>query len=182
MKKKKAKGIFNVTNSQKVLDFLASNPGKEFFPSEIRKATSISRAGVYFSLKELAKEGLVSKRKKGNAVLYSIIYNDSAIKQFKVLQNVLMLRPLVSRLKPLSKKVILYGSASRGENDPSSDIDLFILSKEPDAAKKAVSSIKSRQKIQIVIKTPSELADFKKDEKTYYNEVERGIVLWEGTE
>lgn len=182
MRKKKSKGIFNVTNSQKALDFLASNPGKEFLSSEIQKATSISRAGVYFALKELTKEKLVSKRKKGKIIFYSIIYNDSAIKQFKVFQNVLMLRPLVSKLKPSSKKIVLYGSVSRGENDLSSDIDLFILSKNPDETKKAISSIKSKQKMQTIIKTPSELADSKKDEKIYYNEVEKGIVLWEETE
>jgi len=181
MGRKKTSGIFNVTNSQKVLDFLAFNPGEEFLSSEIQKAASISRAGVYFALKELAKEGLVSKRKKGKIIFYSVIYNDSAIKQFKVLQNVLMLRPLILKLKPSSKKIVLYGSVSRGENSPSSDIDLFILSKEPDETKKAISLAKSKLKMQTVIKTPSELADFKKDEKVYYNEVERGIVIWEET-
>jgi predicted nucleotidyltransferase len=182
MKKKKTNGIFSVTNSQKVLDFLASNPGKEFFSSEIQKATSISRAGVYFALKELSKEGLVSKRKKGRIIFYSVTYNDSAIKQFKVLQSVLMLRPLVSKIKSLSKRVVLYGSTSRGEDDPSSDIDLFILSKDPEETERIISSLKTKRKLQTVIKTPSELADFKKDEKVYYNEVERGIVLWEETE
>ena len=102
----------------------------------------------------------------------------NAIKQFKVLKNVLALRPLVSKLKPLSKKIILYGSTSRGENDPTSDIDLFILSQEPEAAKKAIASIKTKQKIQCVIKTPSDLADFIGKEKTYYAEVDRGITLW----
>lgn len=178
----KKNAIFGVTNSQKVLDFLASNPGREYLCSEILKATSISRAGVYFAIKELMKEGLVKKTKKGKFLFYSIIYNDATIRQFKVLQNVLMLRPLISKLKATSKKIILYGSTSRGENDPSSDIDLFILSKEPHETKEVISSVKSKQKLQVVIKTPSELPDFKKHEKVYYNEVERGIVLWEETE
>ena len=63
-----------------------------------------------------------------------------------------------------------------------SDIDLFILSQEPEEAKKIIASIKARQKIQSVIKTPSELADFKEKEKTYYAEVDRGITLWEKKE
>jgi len=182
MRKKKPNNVFNVTNSQKVLDFLASNPGKEFFSSEIQKLIVISRAGVYCALNELAKEELVSKRKKGKMLLYSVIYNDSAIKQFKVLQSVLMLRSLVSRLKPLSKKIVLYGSTSRGEDDRASDIDLFVLSKDPEETKTIISSIKSERKLQVIIKTPSELADFRSDEKVYYNEVERGIVLWEEAE
>lgn len=179
---KKTIDVFRATNSLKVLSYLAEHPGREFLSSQIQKAAPISRAGVYIALGELARQNLVSKAKKGNLLFYSIIYDDSAIKQFKVLKNVLALRPLVSKLKPLSKKIVLYGSTSRGENDPTSDIDLFILSQQPDAAKKVISSIKTRQKIQSVIKTPSQLADFKGKEKVYYAEVDRGITLWEEKE
>lgn len=180
MRKKANKiDIFESTNSLKVLSCLAANSGKEFLASEIRKALSISRAGVYIALNELVKQRLASKNKKGGIIFYSIIYNDSAIKQFKVLKNILALRPLVAKLKPSSKKIVLYGSISRGENDPTSDIDLFILSKEPAVTKEVVSSIKTRQKIQAVIRSPSEAADFKEKEKVFYAEVDRGIVLWE---
>ena len=182
MKKIKAIDIFGATNSLKVLSYLSENPGKDFLSSEIQKAVSISRAGVYLALGELARQNLVSKTKKGKQLLYSIIYDDSAIKQFKVLKNVLAMRPFVLKLKPLSKKIILYGSTSRGENDPSSDIDLFILSQKPEEVKKIVASLKTRQKIQPVIKTPSELADSREKEKTYYAEVDRGITLWEEKE
>ncbi len=182
MKKRKTIDVFGATNSLKVLSCLAENPGKEFLVSEIQKAASISRAGAYIALGELVKQNLVSRGKKGKMLFYSIIYDDSAIKQFKVLKNVLALRPLVTKLKPLSKKIVLYGSTGRGENDPSSDIDLFILSQEPEALKKAMVSIKTKQKVQSVIKTPSELADFREKEKTYYAEVDRGIVLWEKKE
>ena len=182
MEKLKTIDVFGATNSLKVLSYLAENIGKEFLSSQIQKATSISRAGAYIALSELARQNLISKAKKGKLLFYSIIYDDSAIKQFKVLKNVLALRPLVSKLKPSSKKIILYGSTSRGENDPASDIDLFILSQEPEEAKKAIASIKTRQKIQYVIKTPSELADFRDKEKTYYAEVDRGITLWENKE
>lgn len=182
MKKLKTIDIFGATNSLKVLSYLSENLGKEFLSGEIQKATSVSRAGVYLALGELARQNLISKAKKGSQLFYSIIYDDSAIKQFKVLKNVLALRPLVSKLKPLSKKIILYGSTSRGENDPTSDIDLFILSNKPEAVKKTITSLKTRQKIQSVIKTPSEVANFKDKEKTYYTEVDRGIALWEEKE
>lgn len=182
MKKLKTIDIFGATNSLKVLSYLAEHPDREFLCSEIQKAISISRAGVYIALGELSRQNLISKIKRGKLLFYSIIYDDSAIKQFKVLKNVLSLRPLVSKLKPLSKKIVLYGSTSRGENDPTSDIDLFILSQEPEEAKKVIISTKTRQKIQAVIKTPSELPDFEKKEKVYHAEVDRGITLWERKE
>ena len=182
MKREKTIDIFGATNSLKVLSYLSENPGKEFLSSDIRKATSISRAGVYIALGELWRQNLVLKTKKGKLLFHSIIYDDSAIRQFKVLKNVLALRPLVSKLKPTSREIILYGSYCRGENDPTSDIDLFILSKDPQATKDAISSIKTKQKIQAVIKTSSELADFKESERVFMQEVDRGFILWKEKE
>ena len=181
-KNNKTKDIFSATNSLKVLSYLTQHLGKEFLNSEVRKATSVSRAGVYFTLKELVRQGFVSQERRGKVIFYRIVYDDPAIKQFKILKNVLALRPIVSKLKASCRKITLYGSHSRGENDPSSDIDLFILSKDPRVTKDALSSIKTKQKIQAVIKSASELASFKESEKVFMQEVERGIVLWEEKE
>ncbi len=174
--------IFGATNSLKVLSYLAQDPSKEFLVSEIQKDTLASRAGVYFALKELMRQGLVLQERRGKVIFYRIVYDDAAIKQFKVLKNVFSLRPIVAKLKPFSRKIVLYGSYSRGENDSTSDIDLFILSKEPEATKGAVSSIKTKQKLQTVIKTATEMVSFKESEKVFMQEVERGITLWEEKE
>ena len=184
MGKKNNKTIdtFGATNSLKVLSYLAQHPGKEFLNSEVQKATLASRAGVYFTLKELVRQGLVSQERRGKVIFYRIVYDDVAIKQFKILKNVLALRTTVSKLKSSSRKIILYGSYSRGENDSSSDIDLFILSKDQQATKDAVSSIKTKQKLQAVVKTASELDSFKESEKVFMQEVERGVMLWEEKE
>lgn len=181
-KNNKVIDIFAATNSLKVLSYLAQDPSKEFLVSEIQKATLASRAGVYFALKELIRQGLVSQERRGKVIFYRIVYDDIATKQFKVLKNVFSLRPIVAKLKPFSRKIVLYGSYSRGENDSTSDIDLFILSKDPEATKDAVSSLKTKQKIQAVTKTASELASFKEGEKVFMQEVERGVVLWEEKE
>lgn len=181
-KNNKAIDVFGATNPLKVLSYLAQHPGKEFLNSEIQKAISASRIGVYFTLKDLVRQGLVSQQKRGKFLFYSIVYDDAAIKQFKVLKNVLALRSIVSKLKFSVRKLILYGSYSRGENDSTSDIDLFIISKDPEATKETISSIKTKQKIQAVIKTSSELTSFKESEKVFMQEVERGIVLWEEKE
>jgi len=181
-KNNKTIDIFGATNSLKVLSYLAQHPGKEFLNSEIQKAVSASRIGVYITLKDLARQGLASQEKRGKFLFYRIVYDDVAIKQFKVLKNVLALRSIISKLKPSSRKITLYGSYSRGENDSASDIDLFIISKDPQATKETISSIKTKQKIQAVIKSSSELAGFKEGEKVFMQEVERGIVLWEEKE
>ncbi len=182
MKKKNSTDIFTATNTLKILSFLVENPGKELLGSEIQKATLLSRAGVYIALRELIKQKLVYKTKKGRFLMYAVPYDEPMLKQFKVLRNTRLLKPLIDKLKPLSKKVILYGSASRGEDDPKSDIDLFILAKDSDAVRSAVSELKTKKKIQIVIRSPSELVEFKNKEKVYYDEVNRGVTLWEEKE
>lgn len=182
MKKKGNTDIFGATSTLRILSFFVENPGKEFLGSEIQKATSISRAGVYITLRELAKQKLVLKTKKGKFLMYSVVYEEPVLKQFKVMRNAQLLKPLVDKIKPLSKKIILYGSASRGEDDTKSDIDLFILAKDPEALKDIISNVNTKRNIQAVIKSPTELAGFKDKEKVYFEEVNRGITLWEEKE
>jgi len=182
MRKKSEKDIFGSTNALRVLSFLVENPGKDFLGSEIQKDTSLSRAGVYFALCDLVKQKLVSKAQKGKFSLYAVAYSDPIVQQFKVLRNIVSLNPVIYKLRLSSKKIVLYGSASRGEDFADSDMDLFVVSKDPAASKKAISSVKTKRKIQAVIKTPSELSMFEEKNRTFHEEVRRGITLWEEKE
>ncbi|MFO7867100.1 MAG: nucleotidyltransferase domain-containing protein [Desulfatiglandales bacterium] len=179
MSQKSPDRIFKATNSLKVLSFLAEKPGQEFLSSEIKTAVSISRAGAYLALQELLKEGFIIRTVKGRFHLYSVNYNHPAVRQFKVLMNVLYLEPLIKRIQTHSVRIVLFGSASRGEDTASSDIDLFILSKNPEKINNFFSSLRMERKIQPVILTPAELPDFKESEKVFFEEMEKGIVLWE---
>ena len=79
-------------------------------------------------------------------------------------------------------RIVLFGSVSRGEDTSSSDIDLFILSRDPDTTKRYLSSFKMKQRIQPIILVPAELHEFREREKVLFDEIERGIVLWEERE
>ena len=182
MNQKFNSNIFTATNSLKILSFLVDNPGREFLGSEIQKATSISRAGVYLALRELIKQKLVIKTFKGKFLIYSVAYENPVVRQFKVLKNILFLQPIILKLKSSAKKIILYGSASRGEDSPDSDIDFFVLSKEPEETRAILSSLKLKRKIQAVVKSPSEWTEFKDKEKVFYEEVNRGIIIFEEKE
>jgi len=182
MEKKADNNIFNATNALKVLFFMTENPGKDFLGSEIQKATSLSRAGVYLALRDLIKQNLVIKANKGKFSIYSLAYSDPIVKQFKVLKNILSLKAAIDKIKPSAKKIILYGSASRGEDFADSDIDLFILSKETALTNQALRAVKIKRRVQAVIKSPSEASDIKERDSIFYDEVNRGIVLWEEKE
>jgi predicted nucleotidyltransferase len=180
--KKNNPDIFSSTNTLRILSFMMENPGKEFLGSEIQKATRLSRAGIYIALRELIKLRLVRNIKKGKFLIYAVVYDDPVVKQFKVLKNVQALTPMIGKLKPVSDRVVLYGSSSRGEDDHSSDIDLFVLSKDPESVQRIVAGFKTKRAIQAVIKSPSELPEFKEKENVYFQEVDRGIIMWEAKE
>ena len=90
-----------------------------------------------------------------------------------------MLTPIIESLKDTSQKIVLYGSASRGEDYADSDIDLFIISKAPDIAKKIILKSKLKRKIQSIIKTPADVPDFRANQKVFFEEINMGIILWE---
>jgi len=182
MKKKHPSNIFSATNSLKVLSFLSKCPGKEFTNSEIQKATSLSRMGVYVTLQDLTLQNMVNKTERGKFVIYSINYSNPLVKQFKILNSILVMERIVEKLKKVSRKIVLFGSASRGEDYSDSDIDLFVLARDTEAAKSIVSVAKLEKKLQAVIKTPVEYAEFTEKEKLFKDEIERGITLWEERE
>jgi len=171
--------IFKSTNPLKMLSFLAENPDEEYLGSEIQKATSSSRAGVYIALRELVNQGYVVKTQKGRFHLFRVAYMEPITKQFKILRNIILLGPVVTKLRSISKIIILFGSASRGEDVSTSDIDLLVISPDPDSAKKILSSKNLARKIQAVIMTPSKWTEFKRKEEVFSEEVGRGIILWE---
>lgn len=173
------KDILYSTNCQKILSFLLSNPDKEFYDLEISKLTGVSRAGANFALKDLEKSNLVKRERKGRMCFYRIDIKDKLIQYLKIVQNIILLYPLVCELKAISVKIILYGSSAKGENLSDSDIDLFVISRHPRKAKEIIFKDPLREKIQYVINTPNEFAMLKKENSVFYKEISHGMILWE---
>lgn len=173
-------GIIERSAMTAALIFLSENPNTSYTGADLAEKSGKSRMSVFLALKALSKEGVVKKESRGGAYLYRIDALNPAVKQFKVLKNVIELEPLINQLKKHAKKVILFGSLSRGEDTADSDVDLMIVTNSIDEAKEQVKKTKLRRKIEAVFFTPSGLADLKEKEKVFYNEIEHGLTLWEG--
>lgn len=173
------KRILIATNSQKILDFLLQNAGRQYLSGEIQKATRVSKAGTNFALKDLAKTGLLKKERRGKFCLYSLDFSHPVIKQLKVLRTVMSLSRLLRKVATETKKVILYGSSSRGEDTKDSDIDLFVVTNTPDVVRVMVETSRTTRKIQLTTRTPLKYVEMEKTDPTFFREVERGAVLWE---
>jgi predicted nucleotidyltransferase len=167
------------TNYQKILKYLADRPSGEHTEKEVREATSISRAGVNFALRALVKDGLVRLQKRGKMSFYSVSLDNPLIRQIKVVINLLKIDSLVSTLKGLTERIILFGSSATGTNIEESDIDLFILTNNPKEVLKKVSAHPLTEKIQLVAKKPIDFMSLKKKAPVFYDEVSRGLLVWE---
>ena len=171
--------IFFGTNKQKVLKTLAKNPSQSLMASEIMKSTKISKAGANIVLRELAEAGLIKRSVKGKTHLYQVDFRDPLVKQFKVIGSIAELYPLIKKLEKISQQIILFGSASRGENLEDSDIDLFVLTRAEEEVRKVIKKFNRHNKIKAIVKNPSNFAKLEKEDPTFYQEIQRGIILWE---
>ena len=86
---------------------------------------------------------------------------------------------LLPRLKKLSQKIILFGSASKGEQTFSSDIDLFILSRDKDKLRESLKKISAGSRLRAIIKTPVEWSEMEITEPEFYREIKNGIILYD---
>lgn len=171
----KAEQIFTSTINQKILKFLAGNPEKIYFDSEIAQKIGISAGACNQALRDLFSNNLVTKETKGRMNFYQINSDNSLTKQFKVFLIVSKLNPIIEKIKKYSQKIILFGSSSRGENTSISDIDLFILSRQKEEVEKNINN----KKIKTIIKTPTEFSNLEKNDPVFFGEIERGIKIWE---
>ena len=171
--------IFFNTNKQKALRFLAQNPSRSLMASEIIKNTKISKAGANIALRELVKAGLVKRIIKGKTHLYQVDFHDPLVKQFKVIGSIIEFYPLIKKLQKVSQQIILFGSTSRGENLEDSDIDLFVLTRAEEEVRKVIKKSNRHNKIKAIVKNPSIFAKLEREDPTFYQEIERGIILFE---
>lgn len=180
---------FDFLNSKINIDtlrFLADNAGianenKVNLVKHIISGTGYSRKGVYDALKKLISVDLVLYRQIGKSKVYELNNENPVIKQFKVLKTVIELGFLTEKLREKTKKIILYGSASRGDDGPGSDIDLAIIADEVEheGIKDDIQKIKLKKKISAEFFTPFKFVELEKNDRIYYLEIDRGIVLWE---
>lgn len=167
------------TNTQKIINFFIETDNDWYDRAMVEKKTGLSKAGVNLALKELLFYKLIAKQNKGGAFIYRLNDNEVFVKQLKVLKTLAEISDLAGKLKPLSSKIVLFGSASRGENTSDSDIDLFVLTRSEAEVKETIKTYRLGGKIQLIAKTAPELELMKKNNPYFFNEIDRGITLWQ---
>ncbi|MFH1823510.1 MAG: nucleotidyltransferase domain-containing protein [archaeon] len=118
----------------KVLQEFFDFPRKNFQIRELVRKIKLGQPSVTNHLKELLKEEFIIKEKKGIYPSFRANRdneNFKLLKKFNIMQRILEIGLLDYIYDScLSNVIILFGSASKGEDIEESDIDLFIQSKE----------------------------------------------------
>ncbi len=165
-------------SEQIILKFFATHSGAILYESEIAKRTKISVGSANQSLRGLLKKEIVWLEKKGNMNFYSLNLDNPLVRQFKVTQTIADLNSLITKLKPLTKRVILFGSCAEGIDTQNSDIDLVVVSQEEEDVRKLIKKQKMVREIQILIFKSNDFLALSEKDKPLYERIQKGIVLW----
>lgn len=170
------------TNAQKVLSYFLENPSEAVFDREVARKTGISRAGTNFALRDLAKTGLLHREKQGRMNFYSLNQSHALFHQLKILHTLTRLLPLLKAVQGSATRIILFGSAAKGENIEQSDIDLFILTRDKAAVEDNLYQLKLQIPLHLVLHTPQEWAKQERENMVFAEQVAHGIVLHQTNE
>ncbi|MBU1575731.1 MAG: nucleotidyltransferase domain-containing protein [Candidatus Edwardsbacteria bacterium] len=162
---------------QKVLLYLARHSQTEFYGREAAVRSGVGKSAANYALRRLADLGWVTVRSSGRMKHYRAVPDHPAVCQVKITDTVMGLEGFLKKLRPLAVKIVLYGSAALGQDQEDSDVDVMVISNQPDAARRA--ALIFAPKIQTVVKDPVEWAGMQKSGEIFYREIERGIMLWQ---
>ncbi len=167
-------------NKYRVLKIFFDDPlpkGIGFYLREISREIKLAPKSVSIYLKELEKEGLILKymhRTQGHPIYYA--NRDSEL--FRLYKKLDLISSIneCGLLDYLSEKltpdcIILFGSASRGEDTKESDVDIFVQCKEK---KIEVGKFEKQLNRKINIFFSENFDDLSKELK---NSIINGIIL-----
>lgn len=162
-----------------IIRFLSDYPEREFYGQEIAEKVKCSKASASGILRRLSQEKIVSRTVRGHMKFYRINVKSPEVKKFKIDSVLEKINPLLPKLRKVSRKIILFGSGSRGDQTADSDIDILIVSREKNETRAVLRAINSRLPIRAIIKTPGEWSEMEVLEPEFYQEVKNGITLYE---
>lgn len=165
----------------KVLDLFASNPLQEHHEREVMRLADVSKGSANRMLRELSERGFLTLRKRGRMVFYKLDLDNPSTRQFKILANVYSLNELVEKLKGAARRVVLFGSCAQGTDVKESDIDLLVITDDKDIVRKEINRFNTKEKRRVVpiIVDANGFAKLKREDRPLYDNIERGIVLWQ---
>ena len=120
-------------STYRTLEQFFDSPRKAFLVRELSRSTKLAQTAVRLHLKALLTDGLIVREKAGPYPAFKASRESPLFKLLKAQNTVLRLlrSGAVERIEKAAYPtcIVLFGSASRGEDIETSDIDLFVQAK-----------------------------------------------------
>jgi predicted nucleotidyltransferase len=141
--------------------------------------SGLSKITVMKLLSLFTSEGILKESRKGNLKLFSLVEEHPVVKQLKVLINVSELSEILKDFTGKGFEAYLFGSAARGDDMESSDIDMLIIGK---ISNDSLADITTRitkamnRDVNPIIKTPYEYSKLYKTDRAFFENLERDRI------
>ena len=164
------------TVQERVLAYLLDSGGEELTESDVRAALELPRATAHVGLRALVEQGIVLERRIGRTALYWVDGDDALIRSLKIARSVRRTQIVISPVRETLELVVLYGSASKGDDRSGSDVDILVVTDDKDAV---LDELARHQWLQPVVMTSAEHMRLIADGGTFAADVSRGTIIWE---
>jgi predicted nucleotidyltransferase len=167
--------------SLRLLHMLLKDPMERYHGREIVRLTGVSVGGASQKLRAFANLGLLSRERQGRMLFYRANMDNPVVRQLKILFTLFQLDKLIKHAKPLSDRIILFGSSAEGNDVKESDIDLLLLTHEKSQLTDLVHKFnaKSQRRIAPIILDPHGFSILRREDTALFDRVSKGIVLWQ---
>lgn len=164
-----------------VLEALGRDPARSLHTRGVAEAARISPSAASLVLRALEGSGLVLVEDKGNMRFYRLDLTSPVAREWKVLFNVMSLKPLTEDLSDIAEQVVLFGSAAEGTDSTESDFDLFILTRFEPQVRLVLRRFEKRsgRHLSPIIVNAEGYARLRRRDRALYENISKGRMLWE---
>ncbi|MBU5678755.1 MAG: nucleotidyltransferase domain-containing protein [Candidatus Aenigmatarchaeota archaeon] len=165
-------------NEWKLLELFIKKPLYSFHLREICRLLKWSPVKVRFSISRLKREGMILESKEKNLSIFKANCESENYKKYKIIYNLLKafeIGNIIEKELEDFDAIILFGSASRGEDIENSDFDLCIIgAKEVEINFKKIEKELNRNISLLFVKN---LEIVKKENPELLNNLINGFVI-----
>ena len=149
------------------------------FASQIARDIGLGKSSVSRAFRALKSYSFIKYTQRGKSIFCEVDRRSQVLAKIRVALNLIEIQPKLTAFKKIAKKLILFGSCSKGTDTCESDIDILLITSDKIKASKLTQSIKFDRRVQWVIKTPQEYIVINSKEPVFAEELAAGITLWD---
>jgi hypothetical protein len=163
------------TSQEQVLQVLLDGAGESFTEAQVRELLGLPKSTTHRALSQLVDAGIASATAVGRTLLYAVDPVDPLVRHLKIARAIVRVRAAIAPVRDLVETAILYGSGSRGDDRAGSDLDLLVVTRDPDAVLSGLSGLGWLQPMAV---TPSEHMAMLAEGGTFARAISEGVVVW----